>query len=85
MANENTAAPAKKKRAAFTRTAKPVFALVSYTDGEGNQVALNAANLTIKLERDAAAILDAVTGGTFVGVAKQVALPVAEKKPAVAA
>lgn len=64
MADE--AAPAKKTRKAQgPRTPKPIFAVVTYQDENGQQVALNKSNINIVLERDAAKLLDIVTGEGF--------------------
>lgn len=58
-----TATPAKKTRKAQgPRTPKPIFAVVTYEDENGNPVVLNKSNIKIVLERDAAKLLDLVTG-----------------------
>lgn len=65
MADEKTttaAATPKKRKPQGPRTPKPIFAVVTYTDDSGNQVVLNKAGLNIMLERDAAKLLDLVTG-----------------------
>jgi hypothetical protein len=61
MANETAAAP-KKRKAQGPRTPKPIFAVVTYEDENGNPVVLNKSNIKIVLERDAAKLLDLVTG-----------------------
>lgn len=62
-----TTAPAAKKtrKAQGPRQAKPVFAVVTYQDEQGNDVVLNKTGLKIMLERDAAKLLDIVTGQGF--------------------
>lgn len=56
-----TEAPKKTRKAQGPRTPKPVFAVVTY-EQDGQTVALNKAGLKIILERDAATLLDLVTG-----------------------
>lgn len=60
---DNPATPAKKRRSSGPRTARPIFAIVTYTDDQGQAVQLDKARLSIRLERDSAAIVDALTGG----------------------
>ena len=56
-------APAKKKRAPQgPRTPKPVFAIVSYTDADGNSVQLDKSRLSIAFERDSTKLVDMLTG-----------------------
>jgi hypothetical protein len=75
------AAPAKKKRAAFTRTAKPIFAIVSYTDENGNDVKLDKSRLNIVLERDSGKIVELLTGdGVGSATVKPVQLPEGPKR-----
>lgn len=64
MANETpkTEGAPKKKRAAFTRTVKPVYAILTYTQ-DGDVTKLDPANLTIQIERDADKILAMALGG----------------------
>lgn len=57
----DTTAP-KKRRTQGPRTPKPIFAVVTYEDESGNPVVLNKSNIKIVLERDAAKLLDLVTG-----------------------
>jgi hypothetical protein len=52
----------KKRRASGPRTQRPVFAVVTYQDENGNSVALNKAGMNIRIERDAAKLLELVTG-----------------------
>jgi predicted RNA-binding protein len=76
-----------RKRAAFTRTAKPVYAIVTLRDENGEVVKLNSDLLSIKIERDSAVILNAVLGGSqeFNGaVVKQVDLPAGPPRKAAA-
>jgi len=62
-ATETTpAAPAKKKRASFTRTPKPVFAIIAYTDENGTAVKLNRDGLSITFEKDASNLVELLTG-----------------------
>jgi hypothetical protein len=60
-----TAATPKKRRAQGPRNAKPLFAVVSYKDADGNSVALDKSRLDIKVERDAGKLLELVTSGDF--------------------
>lgn len=78
------AAPAKRKRAAFTRTEKPVFAIVKATDQNGAPIALTKAGLSITLEKDAAKLVDLVTSSDMQGavVIKVKLPPTATRKPA---
>jgi hypothetical protein len=70
----------KKKRAAFTRTPKPVFALVSYKDEDGNPIRLIKSNLSIVLENDAAKVMDILESGEGTATMVRVALPSAPKR-----
>jgi hypothetical protein len=65
MAEDTATAPKKTRKAQGPRTPKPVFAVVTYQDENGQQVALNKSNIKIVLERDAAKLLDIVTGEGF--------------------
>ena len=47
-----TAAGSPRKRAAFTRTERPVFAVISYQDEDGNPVKLSKSRLVVKVEKD---------------------------------
>lgn len=84
MADTNEAAPAKKTRKAQgPRTPKPIFALVSYTDSDGNTVRLDVENLNIEFTKDSAELVTKLTGpdaGKF--VVKQVTLPAPAKRAA---
>lgn len=87
MATETASAdPAKvvKKRKSFTRTVKPIFAIIKYKDENGNEVKLNRDNLDIKFERDASALVTILTGdGMGNATVVKVELP-APAKPAAA-
>lgn len=52
----------KRKRAAFTRTPKPVFAIINYTDESGNPVKLNRDALSITFEKDSSKLVELLTG-----------------------
>jgi hypothetical protein len=59
---QNAAGEGKKRRkASGPRTARPIFAVVSYRDEQGQAVQLDKARLTIKLERDAGKLVELVT------------------------
>lgn len=78
---QTTEAPkTKKKRAAFTRTPKPVYAIVSYTDEDGNPQRLVKANLKIELERDTAKVMDILESGEGNATILRVTLPEAAKR-----
>ena len=63
MATE-AAAPAKKTRkSSGPRQARPVFALVTYADEQGQPVQLSKDRLNIKIERDSAKIVELLTSG----------------------
>jgi len=55
----------KKRRASGPRTARPLFAIVSYRDESGAPVKLDRANLSVKLERDAGKLVEMVTDPDF--------------------
>lgn len=55
----------KKRRASGPRQQRPVFAVVTYTDENGNAVQLNKDNLNIAIERDSAKIVEMLTGGSM--------------------
>jgi len=76
-------APAKRKRAAFTRTEKPIFAIVTVRDTDGNVIPVKKEQLSIVLEKDSAKIVDLVTSGEVGSAAVlRVTVPQAPKKPA---
>jgi hypothetical protein len=58
-----TVAGTKRKRAAFTRTERPIFAIVSVNDTDGNPMILKKTQVSIVLEKDSAKIVDLVTSG----------------------
>jgi hypothetical protein len=68
-------APKKTRKAQGPRQQKPVFAVVSATDESGNPIALNKSGLSIRLERDAATLLDMLEGGMGNQVIVRVELP----------
>jgi len=57
----------KTRRKSGPRQSKPMFAVVSYQDENGERVALNKAGLSIRLERDAAKLVDLVTSEDMSG------------------
>lgn len=63
------------------RTPKPVFAVVRYTDAEGNQVQLNQAGLSIQIERDSARLVEMLTGGGDFAGAAVVRVELPQPKP----
>lgn len=71
----------KKRRASGPRQARPVFAVVTYTDENGNAVQLNKDALTIKIERDSAKIVELLTSGEMGSAAVvRVELPQPQKR-----
>lgn len=77
-----TAAPEKKKRKAFTRTAKPLYGVLRIQDGNGGYITFTKEQVELSVERDASKLLEAVTNGTVGGVVVKIALPATEAKPA---
>jgi hypothetical protein len=64
------AAPAKRRRAAGPRVARPVFAVVTYNDEGGEPVKLESSRLKIQIERDSAKLVEMLTSsGSFDGAA----------------
>jgi hypothetical protein len=55
-------APKARRKPQGPRQQRPVFAIVTYTDSEGNAAKLNASGLSIKIERDSAKIVELLTG-----------------------
>jgi hypothetical protein len=83
MANE-TSAP-KKRRSSGPRQQRPVFALVRYTDENGNQTALNKDGLSIQIERDSGKIVEMLTSGDGTGGATVVRVELPQPTPRKAA
>lgn len=85
MADKNTAtteAP-KRKRAAFTRTEKPFYAVVSATDANGTSIPLTREGLNIRLTKDTDELVSLMTEGLAAGsVLVKVEAPKAPAKPA---
>jgi hypothetical protein len=52
-----------KGKSTGPRQQRPVFAIVTYTDENGNATQLNKDNLNIKIERDSAKIVELLTSG----------------------
>jgi hypothetical protein len=84
MADVKTADAPKKKRAAFTRTEKPIFALVTYTNEQGAAVKLDKSRLVITVERDMEKIVAAMEDGVGVATLMKLNMPKAATKPAAA-
>lgn len=63
MADTNTAteAPAKKKRASFTRTAKPIYAIVQRVLDDGSLEAVDPSGFKFTFERDTDKLLAIVS------------------------
>lgn len=78
---ETTEAP-KRKRAAFTRTPKPIYMLVARRDDEGNlqPFDVNAHGLEFQFERDTDKVLEIVSDSNGAFKPIKVTIPVAEKK-----
>ncbi len=82
-ATETTEAPKKTRKAQGPRTPKPIFALVSYKDADGNAVRLDVENLDIQFTKDSAELVTLLTGpdaGKY--VVKSVTLPAPAKRAA---
>lgn len=73
-----------KKRASFTRTEKPIYAVITYTNSDGEKVKLNKASLEITLERDAGKILDLAENSDGTAIFVKLDMPKAAAKPAAA-
>lgn len=52
-----------KGKSTGPRKQRPVFAIVNYVDENGNAQQLNQSGLSIRIERDSAKIVEALTGG----------------------
>lgn len=77
----------KRKRAAFTRTPKPVFAIINYTDENGVATKLSRDGLSITFEKDSGKLVELLTGegmGNATVVKVELPAPTA-RKPADAA
>lgn len=74
------AAPRARRKPQGPRVNKPIFAVVRYTDEQGNRVKLDKSNLTIELARDAALLVDLMESGE--AQVFRVELPVAAKPAA---
>jgi hypothetical protein len=75
--------PKKRRKPQGPRQLKPMFAVVTYQDENGNEVALNKGGIRIRLERDAAKLLEMVTSeGVGSAAVVRVELPAAAPKPA---
>ena len=68
MADATAATPAPRKRAAFTRTERPTFVVITAKDAAGNPVVLDKTNTTVLIEKDSAKLLDLLTAGGLEGV-----------------
>ncbi len=81
-ANETQATEGKKRRKPQgPRQAKPIFAVISYTDEEGNDVRLDVERLNIEFTKDSSELVQKLTGpdaGKL--VVKSVTLPTAQRK-----
>lgn len=72
-------APKKRRKPQGPRVNKPIFAVVRYTDEQGQEVRLDKARLEISLERDAGNLIELMENG---GCVKRVTLPTASKPAA---
>jgi len=81
MADPKTPA---KKRASFTRTEKPIYAVIAYTNDDGEKVKLNKSRLSITLERDAGKILELAENSDGTAIFVKLDMPKAAPKPAAA-
>lgn len=74
----------KTRRASGPRQQRPVFAVVTYKDSEGNSIQLDKNNLNIAIERDSAKLVEMLTGEGFGGAAVvrvELPQPTARAKP----
>jgi hypothetical protein len=71
----------KKRRSSGPRQARPVFAVVSYTNEDGSLVTLDKNRLNIRIERDAGKLLELVTEeNAQVSCVARVELPQPQKR-----
>lgn len=77
----DTPATPKKRRSSGPRQQRPVFALVRYTDENGNQVSLNKDGLSITIERDSGKIVEMLTSGDGAGGATVVRVELPQPTP----
>lgn len=78
-------APKQRRKSSGPRQQRPVFALVNYTDENGNAVQLNKDTLSIKIERDSAKIVEMLTSGDGTGSATVVRVELPQPTPRKAA
>ncbi len=81
-AKTETAAPEKKKRKAFTRTAKPLFGVLRIQDGQGGYINFTKEQVELTIERDSGKLLEKFAEGNVSGVLVKIALPAADKPAA---
>lgn len=74
----DTPAP-KRKRAAFTRTAKPLFGVLRIKDGNGGYLSFTSDDVELMVERDSAKLLEAAVGNGLNGTLIKITLPTATK------
>lgn len=82
MSEQVTETPKKRRKAATgPRQSKPMFAIVTYHDEDGNAVKLNGSALSIRFTKDSEELVALLTtdGGTNATVIKA-DLPVATRK-----
>lgn len=80
----DTEAKPKRKRAAFTRTARPVYLVMQVLGEDGNPVSFNKSHLKVlTVERSADKVLEAVEAGKYPNsFYVRVVIPVTPVKPA---
>jgi hypothetical protein len=72
-----------RKRAAFTRTAKPLYGVLRIKDGNGGYLNFSKEDVELKVERDTGKLLELVTAGSVTGAVIKIDLPPAPaRKPA---
>lgn len=72
----------KKKRAPFTRTEKPVYLVIRYSDEQGNPIKLDKARLNVSIERDADKVMEIQEQEAGQATVSRVTLPKATKPAA---
>lgn len=74
-------APKTRRKSTGPRKQRPVFAIVSYTDENGNSVKLNQSGLSIQIERDSGKLVELLTGGGDFGNAAVVRVELPQPTP----
>lgn len=74
-------APKARRKSSGPRQQRPVFAVVRYSDSDGNPVQLDQNKLQIVIERDSAKLVEMLTGGSDFSGAAVVRVELPQPKP----